>query len=81
MVLDLELVKHLTDGLIDDIHDRLWLMIEGRRGGQNDASHFRDGRHVPQVTEMKRSFAWNDDEFATLLEGDVCRAGQEIIAE
>jgi len=45
-MLDAELVQHLSDGLVDQVLNRFWLVLEGGNRWEDDGTGFGHGDHV-----------------------------------
>jgi hypothetical protein len=76
--IEVEQIKASPDSLVDDIVNRLWLMIKGRNRRQNDCTIFGRMEHAAQVSGMQRDLAHDQHEMASLLQSHVGRPAQRV---
>ena len=67
--------------LVDDVLHRLRPQVEGGHGRADDAAHLGHGRHVAQVDQVQRRLAHHQHQPAPLLEHDVGRARDQVVAQ
>lgn len=78
MVFDPERIKDLSDGLMDDIIDGPGLMVKRwARGKDQGAAHGRHF-HYPDMSEMKRSFSYNENQLAFFFQRDIGGPDQKV---
>ena len=81
VVFDAELVEGAADGLVDDVHDRLGAVVEGRHRRQDDGAEFGGLDHELQVPLVERRLAGHQHQFALLLQGHVGGADEQVLRE
>ena len=69
--MEVELVEQTQDGLVDDVVDRVRLVVERRHRRADRHTHIREGEHVAQVDRVQRRLSHGQDEPAPLLQHDV----------
>src|SRR5436305_234941 len=81
LMIHAELLEDSRNNRICQFFNRLRLKVESRRCGENRSSGFSELGQIPQVNEVKRRFAHNEDEFALLLQADVSGPRYEIVRD
>lgn len=67
--------------MIEDIVERLGLVVEGDKGRNDGRSEFREQSEVSQVTEMQRSLSWDHDQRPLLFECHISSARQKALSD
>ena len=81
LVLDAELVEHLSGRLVDEIIDRRRSVVEAGHRRQDSGAGLGDGDHVAHVDQAERRLAWNEHERPALLQRDVRGACKQVAAQ
>ena len=77
---NVELVEHARHDVIDDVVDRLRMIVEGRHRRHDRGAHARELEHVLQMHLGQRRLAHHQDQAPALLEHDVGGAVHEVLA-
>ena len=70
-MMNIQQVEHMRQRVIDHLFDRWRAMVESRQWRENDATHFSDGGHVSQMSEIERRFTRHQDQAAPFFQHDV----------
>jgi hypothetical protein len=79
MVVDPKEVKDLSNGMVDEIVNGLWVKIEGRDRRKQDGPHPACPNHQFKVTLMEWSFTNTKNKFSFFLQCHIGRSDQEIL--
>jgi len=63
-MLDLKIIKYLSNGLVNDIVDGLGLVIKGGYRGKEMGAHVGGHGHQPEMPFMKRGFPDHENQFS-----------------
>ena len=74
--IDVKVVKHATERVIDNIVDRTGTVVKSRNGGRDQRAQFGRRRHRPEMAEMQRRFAYHEHKPPLFFQHDVCRSGE-----
>src|SRR5262245_23562730 len=78
---DPELVKHAADDVVDQIVDRLRMIVERRHRRQHGHAHARELEHILEMHFRERRLAHHQHELAALFEHHVSGAMHEVVAD
>src|SRR5262245_38270714 len=77
---DAELVEYAPDDVIDDVVDRLRMIVEGRHRRQHGDTHARELEHVLEMDLGEWRLAHDQHQLAALLEDHIGGAMYQMVA-
>jgi hypothetical protein len=77
---DAELVEHAHHNVIDDLFDRLRMIVESRHGRKDHHAHARQLQHVLEVNLAEWSLAHHQHQLAPFLQDYVGGAMDQMLA-
>lgn len=77
--LEAELIEDSDDRMVDQVIKGAWMVVEGRCGWHQNRARFRRLDHQTKMTEVKRSFANNQHQWASLFQADIGSASDELV--
>jgi hypothetical protein len=66
-MLNLQVIKNLSNGLVNDVIDGLRLVIKGGYRGKEVGAHVGGHGHQPEMPFMKRGLPDHEDQFSLLF--------------
>ncbi len=67
MVVHIEKIKDLPDGMIDEIVNGFWMKVESGKGRKQDSAHSTCLEHQFNMAQMEWSFPDGQNEFSAFL--------------
>lgn len=78
-VLYVELIEYLSDGVVNDVSNSFWMVIEGGDGGQDNTSQISYFSEQFQMALVQGCFPDEKNKFSPLLKNDIGRTDDKVV--